>query len=66
MDEQLIYETKCRRCGQLEEWSFGQRSQIEWFEFSKAMIDYIQYPRARPCKKCKKDTVQDVVYYSGA
>lgn len=58
------YETKCRRCGELTEWHFSSVDKTAFMDFVKAMIDHIQYPRPHKCKKCKKETVQDVVSYS--
>lgn len=58
-----VYETKCRRCGALVEWFFSDANLFSKFEFDKAMIDYISFPRLFDCEKCKKKTVQDVVSY---
>ena len=58
------YETKCRRCGALTDWFFSTVDKMEWLDFMKAMVDYIRFPRNHHCRKCKKNTVQDVVSYT--
>lgn len=58
------YETKCRRCGTLIDWLFSSVEMTERINFMKAMVSYIQNPRAYKCQKCKKKTVQDLVSYT--
>lgn len=64
--ETYTYETKCRRCGSLQEWHFSNKDQITSTQFASAMTDYIQYPRMRQCDTCGKSTVQDVVSFTDA
>ena len=62
--KQYIYETKCRRCGTISDWVFGDANRSEFNDFEKCMRDYIEEPRTFDCWDCKKVTVQDLVYYS--
>lgn len=67
-DKYLNYETKCRRCGELEEYSLGTKN--DWNDFS----DYSRYiheillkrPQCNYCNNCDKNTVQDVVSFTSA
>ena len=60
----LTYETKCRRCGNFEDWFFAEKTKENYNYFIIAITDYIQNPRSYRCKICDKHTVQDVVSYS--
>jgi hypothetical protein len=55
------YETKCRRCGDLNH--FGG-SWTGWTHFSESMNMYLQTPRLLHCGTCKKQTIQEVVSYT--
>jgi hypothetical protein len=57
------YETKCRRCGQINEFHYPA-SGIDEVQFFNIMNKYIQAPQSYSCTLCKKATVQDVVSYS--
>lgn len=58
------YETKCRRCGNLQMWHFSEKKSFDWLQFANAMQDYIEHPRTFMCNKCRINTVQDVTTYS--
>lgn len=55
------YETKCRRCGELN--LFGG-SWTEWASFQESMNMYIQTPRLLGCSACQKKTIQEVVSHT--
>ena len=57
------YETKCRRCGHLTDWTFGDLEGIKADHFIVGMFEFIDHPRQRFCAKCNKDTVQDLVSF---
>lgn len=63
-NKNLTYETKCRRCGELTEWVYGEADRIEYMRFAKHMLEFVQVSPSRNCKNCKKSTVQDVVWYT--
>lgn len=64
MIKYYTYETKCRRCGELYEWTDIKKSLVKWNDFAEVMSDYIQSPRLMYCKKCLKATIQDIVSYN--
>lgn len=57
-----VYENKCRKCNTVYEWYFGVLKDTK--EFYMAMQDKTINPRCEHCKKCKKDTVHDVISYN--
>ncbi len=57
------YETKCRRCNNMTVWYYQDCDKADFHPFIKGMVDYLQIPPSCFCKKCKKNTVQDVVWY---
>lgn len=64
--DQWVYETKCRRCGKFEEWTFSTRTNIVWTKFAEAMTDHIQHPRLLMCEQCNGHTIQDIISYTDA
>ena len=58
------YELKCRRCGDLTLHHFGQKSNINYMLFAKAMTEYGVCPRFSYCKICKINTIQDLTTYT--
>lgn len=60
-----VIETKCRRCDELTEWFSAKVEDTIWVVFMEKVWELMEYPKSLHCEKCKKDTVQDVVYYSG-
>ena len=63
MSDYYIYETKCRRCSHMTEWFLSDKKQVEWKDVLKYMTEKIAIPSVCICKKCEKETVQDVVHY---
>ena len=65
MEKTGIYETKCRRCGVVHGWIYGDIGPLSVDEasFLEFLRDNIQYPRQSQCNVCEKDTVQDIVSY---
>jgi hypothetical protein len=63
---EVVTETKCRRCGKLEEW---QCVTPDWYDDKSSLsfvnkIDFLKtHPESHWCKKCKKNTLQDLVAY---
>lgn len=62
----LEYETKCRRCGEIYIWWFGNTPDIRYEDFRYSMYDKIQVPRLIGCRKCDRATVQDIVAYTSS
>lgn len=62
--ENWIYETKCRRCGDLAEFYFAQKSKVSRPQFLETMNDYIKFPRMRYCQHCGKQTIQELVSHN--
>lgn len=58
------YETKCRRCSLLTNWHFSVVGVVPYSDFLVAIDDKIQYPRAKWCDTCNKQTLQEVVAYT--
>ncbi len=58
------YDTKCRRCGKINEWYFALKDLTTVNEFLKAIDDRINRPRAQRCNKCSRNTIQDVVSHN--
>lgn len=67
MEKTGIYETKCRRCGVVHGWHYGDIGQSDDEEeevyFFACMRDHIQHPSQSHCNVCEKDTIQDIVSY---
>ena len=59
----FVYETKCRRCGKFHVWVYGEAEESKAFLFVVRMAEMLKYPPQNPCKKCKKDTIQELVSY---
>lgn len=57
------YEDKCRKCGSVNEIYVCDSNQMSSSDFNKMMVDKTNSPRCYHCKKCKKDTVKDVIAY---
>lgn len=59
------YETKCRRCGNISEWSGlpKEKSTEKSIKQIKYFHDLVINPRQYDCDVCEKRTVQDVVSY---
>lgn len=64
MGKELTYESKCRRCLNINEWYFSTLDVFTWQEFHIAMEDHVKHPRQFHCRNCKKQTVQDIVSYT--
>ena len=62
MKNYFTYETKCRRCNHVSEWTVHKSLNKE--NFNLAMIDKIKIPIQMICVKCKKPTVQDLVSFN--
>ena len=60
---QYIYETKCRRCGNLSEHTYGNSHQTDPTNFGAAMSLKSRVPVNEPCMPCGKSTLQDLVSY---
>jgi len=58
-----IYETKCRRCGEINIFSPGGSVHTSWEAFLNLMFQKINQPQLCNCIKCKKDTIQELVSY---
>jgi hypothetical protein len=56
-----IYEIKCRRCGGLSEFVFGQKEYITLEQFSRWYYEHMTFPMIQDCTPCNKKTVQDIV-----
>lgn len=57
------YETKCKRCGNLNEWYAGKKEDFERSAFLSYIFEKSKYPQHSDCKKCEKKTFQDVVSF---
>lgn len=55
------FELKCKKCGTIERYIFGEPS-----EMVRQMIGKQESPPADPCDKCKCITIQELVAYSFA
>jgi len=65
MRDNWVYETKCRRCGEITEYVFGSKDKIKVNDFSDTMENRLSaHPRDYGCIKCGKMTVQDIVSYN--
>ena len=63
--DKWVYETKCRRCGEIKEYVFGPKDKTKVGDFTKAMENRLAtYPRDYGCIKCSRMTVQDIVSYN--
>lgn len=58
------YETKCRRCGNFQEWYFAKKDNLKLIDFLTAMSDYAVNPRLQKCSTCDKRTIQDLISYN--
>lgn len=58
-----VYEERCRRCGNIKEYSYGNTADIPFEQFNTHMIDKTNSPRCHPCDTCGRDTVVDIVSY---
>lgn len=61
-EENYTYETKCRRCGHITEWYGMARDQHQHQpdDYKRYMYEKMNSPSLYECKKCEKQTVQDV------
>jgi ribosomal protein L44E len=65
-DKHLIFEEKCRKCGNVREVYFADRHDHNtWCQFDIIMTDQIKNPQLSECTTCKRHTVHDVISYSG-
>ena len=55
------YESKCRKCGTIENWSFGTKEVHSQKRFSDWVNIRLQIPEIGFCEHCQKHTVQDIV-----
>jgi rRNA maturation protein Nop10 len=62
-DRYYNYETKCRRCGNLQQWNGLPAERFEYKSFQEMMYSQVQEPRQYRCDKCDRYTVQDVCAY---
>ena len=66
---ELTYETKCRRCGKITEWFGGydadKSDRENWLRLHDWVTEHFDHPSVCRCDKCKKDTIQDYVSYTG-
>jgi hypothetical protein len=64
------YETKCRRCGDIEIWSVRDEDYSWPLNFKKTfqrdMNKLIKEPKQHYCETCRKSTVHDLVSYTSA
>lgn len=58
------YETKCRRCGQFEEWHVGTPEELSFDEFLTYMSEKIMFPISMKCKCSARITVQDIISFT--
>lgn len=59
----ITYETKCRRCGEMSEW-MGIDKEYRYNIFTAGwIVEKMNNPSTCQCKKCGKETVQDVVSF---
>ena len=66
----LTYETRCRRCGEMHEWSFGGGTENllnekNWLKLHKWVSEHLDCPSVNRCDICDKSTIQDYVSYTG-
>lgn len=57
------YECKCRRCGIIRDVFVSDASQTDKNDWIKFKIEKVNYPTENECKKCKKQTLHDVVAF---
>ena len=65
--ENLTYETKCRKCGNVTEYAFlnhDNPTRDEHNRFAQLMNIYLRTPPSFECLYCNKPMVQDLVSYS--
>jgi len=63
---EIFTETKCRRCGTLHEWQFvsgNQYSEHTRLSFIDQINAKINEADSDWCRKCNKNTIQDLVSY---
>ena len=63
-DKSLKYESKCRRCGHIEEWHFMDGYVAEWNRLHHWVFEHANFPEIGECRVCNKTTLQDIVSYS--
>lgn len=64
--EGLIYKTKCRVCGSIHEWYFGESNLENWKNLHIFYVcEHLSFPIVSRCDKCEEvHAVQDVISYS--
>jgi hypothetical protein len=66
MMNNFIYETKCRRCGDITKRTYAERTPAGFSAFSHDMYERSVKPRPYRCEECKELTAQDVIFYGVA
>ena len=65
-EKETVYtwETKCRKCGKIVEWYFGNDRMSDDCTFTKCVYAKLENScELGHCEKCKMQTVQDFIGY---
>jgi len=57
------YECKCRRCGTIRDVFVSDKNQTDKNDWIRYKSEKSNYPTEVECKKCKKQTLHDVVAF---
>lgn len=62
-DRYWTYETKCRKCGNVLNYNWGERTRVNWTQFAAEVNDCLNIPRQHFCEVCLHVTVHDIISY---
>lgn len=61
--EEVLYETKCKRCGRIEEYVLCSKNVNPGINYNSVIQQKIRHNSINYCEKCEKSTVQEFVSY---